>query len=116
MLHIPTLNNETELAAAIMTVFFYGNMTQKAVNLLIKLINIISVVQVPSKFDNVLSILLKNSKLDETNYEKRWYCETCFKLCEVAKENRFQRDCNTCKSKYTHILIGLKIFYYRFYI
>ena len=88
-----------ELAAAILTVFFYGNMTQRGANLMIKLINIVSIIQVPTRFDSILSNFMAQNKLDGIGHEKRWYCEVCYKLCTMTKDDRFKRSCDTCKSK-----------------
>lgn len=91
-------SSNVELAAALLTVFFNGHMTQSCLNMMLKLVNIISDIKVPTRFDSLLSLILKNTDQNYIGFDKRWYCEVCYKLIEQP-QNRFQRSCSMCKSK-----------------
>lgn len=93
---VATTKSECVLAAALLTLFFYGNMTQKCFNMLLKLVNIISAIKVPTTYDRLLPLLaVKNEKI-LIDYKKRFYCETFYKSFDQS--DRFQRGCTICKS------------------
>ena len=103
---LPELNaftyTEEELAAAYLTLFFKGKLTQSALSVTIELANITSSVKLPTSFDGLVNkIIKKNPKNKERNldYDKTWFCGYCIKLTTVLERDRFQRECINCGSR-----------------
>lgn len=66
-----------------------------------KLHNIHSSCKLPCNFDGLAKVLIdKNEKL---NYKKTWFCNICLKSYEELN-NRFQRECHVCNSKYFFLI------------
>ena len=86
-----------ELAAAYLTLFFKGKLTQSALSTAIELSNIKSSIKLPTSFDGLLNIITKKKNLVE--YEKTWFCGYCLKLIGRL-DNRFQRACSNCNTRY----------------
>jgi hypothetical protein len=90
------------LAAAYLTLFFKGKLTQSALSVTIELANITSSVKLPTSFDGLVNkIIKKNPKNKERNldYDKTWFCGYCIKLTTVLERDRFQRECINCGSR-----------------
>jgi hypothetical protein len=81
-------------------------MTQHALTLVMKLVNILMKDdKLPKSFDELVKIILKNNN-DNIRYAKKWYCFICkifVTLNKEDKEQRFQRKCNKCKERYNII-------------
>ena len=91
--------NKQELVVAILTVFYKGKLTQTALRLILKLINIVSPIKVPTTFDGLKGVLMENEQ-KELSFNKTFYCDMCFTKSNVKEmENRFERACNKCKSR-----------------
>ena len=85
------------LVEAVLAIFFKGHLTQTASNLIIELINIISIVKIPSNFNSCLKFLENKGVSQKIHFEKRWFCSYCQKI--VCIKNRYQRACNFCYNK-----------------
>jgi len=67
-----------ELAAAYLTLFFKGKLTQSSLSTAIELSNITSPIKQPKNFDGLLNIITK--KKTSIEYKKTWFCGHCLKL------------------------------------
>ena len=97
---------QTDLAIAVLAVFFNANLTQKALEDILNLMNFATGYDLPKNF-NQLSKFVINKMDDEINYTKIWYCDVCAKIYEKL-ENRFIRKCPNCctrLSMYFHLSI-----------
>ena len=98
--------DKIEIACGLLSIFFSGKMTQHALTLVMKLVNILMKDdKLPKSFDELVKIILKNNN-DNTRYAKKWYCFICkifVTLNKEDKEQRFQRKCNKCKERYNII-------------
>ena len=95
--NIDDKTEKIEIACALLATFFSGKMTQHALTLVLKLINIINNIQLPSCFDDITKLILNNDN-DKILYKKIWYCSACNK--QITIDNRFQRICNFCKERF----------------
>ena len=87
---------EEELAAAYLAAFFNGKTTQSSIKDFLQLSNISSNVKLPTSFDGLVKVL--TGEKPKFMHSKSWFCNICKK--QVKKlTNRFQRECETCKSK-----------------
>ena len=83
-----------EQAAAYLTLFFKGKLTQTALATAIELSNITSSVKIPTSFDGLLNIISNKANLAE--YDTTWYCGFCL-ICIPDKDlPAFQRECSVC--------------------
>jgi hypothetical protein len=98
--------DKIEIACGLLSIFFSGKMTQHALTLVMKLVNILMKDdKLPKSFDELVKIILKNNN-DNIRYAKKWYCFICkifVTLNKEDKEQRFQRKCNKCKERYNII-------------
>ena len=89
--------SQMDLAIAILVVFFNTNLTQKALEDILSLMNFTTGYDLPKTF-NQLSKFIMNAVDDEIKYDKKWYCEVCVKVYEKF-EDRFKRKCTVCDSR-----------------
>jgi hypothetical protein len=89
-------SEEEEIAAALLTIFYCGGLTQFCLAMVTRLFNILSKFKVPTTFDGLSNLLHKKSDKHE-EYSKKWFCKIC--QVEVTIQDRFQRDCKTCLTK-----------------
>jgi len=92
-------------------------MTQYAMTLVLKLMNILIDKKLPKNFDE-LSKLILNKNNDKITYRKKWYCPTC-KIYEdkdssneedesqindrFEKKNRADRMCKLCRERFLFV-------------
>ena len=91
------MSDEEEIAAALLTVFFNGRLTQHAFNLQLKFLNTFTPLKVPCQFDTLLN-KIKPLKTTTEEYSKIWYCIVCSKKYDQL-EYRTQTRCEKCKSR-----------------
>ena len=66
-------NNITvvELAAAYLTLFFKGKLTQTALSAAIELSNITSTIKLPTTFDGLVNKIINSKTILNSNYDKK---------------------------------------------
>ena len=89
--------DKIEMACALLAAFFGGKMTQHALSLVLKFVNILTNGELPKRFDELSKIILSKNE-DKIKYNKKWYC--CICKIFVSTDNRFQRTCNNCKERF----------------
>ncbi len=67
-----------ELAAAYLTLFFKGKLTQSSLSTAIELSNITSPIKQPKNFDGLLNIITK--KKTSIEYKKTWFLWTLLEI------------------------------------
>lgn len=88
------INDQKEYACSILTYFFYGKLTQRALESQLSFLKIIkSNIDLPSDFNGLVKVLTRSSD-EKIDYEKFWYCQKCQTYMEP--ETRFQRNCKKC--------------------
>ena len=63
-----------EIASALLATYFSGKMTQHALTIVLKLMNIL--IEEPKNFDELSKLILKENN-DKITYSKKWYCYAC---------------------------------------
>ena len=110
-----------EISCALLAAFFSGKMTQYAMTLVLKLMNILIDKKLPKNFDE-LSKLILNKNNDKITYRKKWYCPTCKIYVKIdedkdssnekdesqindrfEKKNRADRMCKLCRERFLFV-------------
>jgi hypothetical protein len=92
-----------EISFAMIALFFSGKMTQNTLIKTAKIINIFNKNQMPSNFDNLLDLIIKQNNDDLNfdslikNYNKKYFCNIC--AIYEKLENKSQRNCSKCGTK-----------------
>jgi len=89
------------LCLAIMTIYFSGNMTQNATEMLLLLLQICTETNLPKTFRT----LYKKISTQELSYEKIFYCEKCHKRIEISKFKN--RRCKICNKWYIYFFFHI---------
>ena len=90
-------NSKLEQYAALIAMFFGGNLTQTAFNIVVEFLNTSDARSLPKSFDQIADFFLKSLNVS-INYRKIFYCSNCrnsFERLEYSK----QRICSTCKER-----------------
>ena len=98
--------SQIDLAISVLAVFFNANLTQKALEDILKLMNFATGCDLPTNFNQLTRLIMKSMD-DEIMYKKIWYCDVCTKVYDKL-ENRFIRKCPICCSRlsmYFHLSI-----------
>ena len=93
------LDENLELCCALLASFFSGRMTQHALTVQLKLLNIVLEDALPNSFNELRA---KNHLDDKIDFEKTWFCNKC-KLYVVPVENK-QRLCLVCKDRFINVI------------
>ena len=102
--------SEEDLAAAYLTSFYNGRVSQKSLKDFLAIGNFRSSIKLPTSYDGLISLLNMNDK--KVQYEKSWFCSVCQTVFNEL-DNRFQRLCAKCKTTrltmYYHLNIESQI-------
>ena len=90
-------DTKLEQYAALIALFFGGNLTQTAFNVVIELLNSSYKMCLPKCFDQVADSFLKRLNVS-INFEKTFYCGTCERSFNNLEYSR-QRICQTCENR-----------------
>ena len=109
--------SKMDLAIAILSVFFNSNLTQKALENVLNLMNFATSYDLPNNF-NQLSKYIMEKMNDEIKYKKIWFCDLCIKTfdsldeelmqCSNESKKKKNRKCPHCSSRlsmYFHFMI-----------
>ena len=95
------LDENLELCCALLASFFSGRMTQHALTVQLKLLNIVLEDALPNSFNELRAKIMNHSD-DKIEFEKTWFCNKC-KLYVVPVENK-QRLCLVCKDRFINVI------------
>ena len=90
--------SKMDLAIAILSVFFNSNLTQKALENVLNLMNFATSYDLPNNF-NQLSKYIMEKMNDEIKYKKIWFCDLCIKTFDSLDEELMQCSNETKKKK-----------------
>lgn len=82
-----------DLAAAYLTGFFDGRITQSTVSNFLSISNITSEVKLPTSFDGLINLLIGTANYKK--FKKAYYCSNCLSTIETLN-SRYQRVCEKC--------------------
>ncbi len=91
---------EDSIYASLLTLFYSGNLTQSAFKLLLEHTQLLTQINLPKSFDQLLN---KMKIFESNNYNKTWFCQKCKKETELVYSK--QRSCLICNEK-------LHVYYY----
>ena len=90
--------NKIEIASALLAAYFSGKMTQHALTIVLKLMNILIEEPLPKNFDELSKLILKDNN-DKITYSKKWYCYACKIYINIDDKDRTERTCRNCKER-----------------
>ncbi len=91
-INIDAATKQKQISMALLTLFFSGDFSKTGLSKITEFTQIFSDVKIPKSFVNLLNQLDKNP----INYEKKWFCATCFVY--VRLHHQYQRRCSRCDS------------------
>ncbi len=94
---LTTCDSKLEQCAALLAMFFGGNLTQTAFNIVVQFLNSSKAMSLPKTFDQVADFFLKILNV-ATKYQKIYYCSNCRSSFETLEYSK-QRICTTCKGR-----------------
>ena len=99
ILKIDDYEEKKEIACAVLSSYFYGNLTQKALSAQMELINLLSENKIPKTLEGLLDVLADTNEanMNIIDYDKKWFCINCYDY--VLLGNKSQRSCLKCKSR-----------------
>jgi hypothetical protein len=100
---VKDFTNEEEVAAAYLSAFYAGKMTQKAFKLQLELTKKLYNPNLPSSFDAMRRAIKGCGKVKDEFY-KIWYCSNC--QAEVKLDYSKQRSCKICKTRLVETLFS----------
>jgi hypothetical protein len=81
------------ICMSLLTLFFAGNLTQTALQLITEYVQMFTKIKIPK----TLNSLLNSSNIKPFDYSKQNYCQLCCK--EVTLERPHQRQCSFCRNR-----------------
>ena len=81
------------ICMSLLTLFFAGNLTQTALQLITEYVQMFTKIKVPK----TLNSLLNNANIKPFEYSKQNYCQICCK--EVTLDRPHQRQCSICRNR-----------------
>jgi hypothetical protein len=88
--------SEVEMVAIILIAFYKSKVSKDGLSTFIKAFNLLLNLKLPTTFDGLINILLKNENENIKNHKaKRWYCSRCKSFRQI--NNHTDRECFECK-------------------